>query len=126
MALNVLVVDDSAVMRAMIIRTIELAGLPVSRVYEAADGAQGLAMLEEHQIDLGIVDINMPVMDGEEMIRRVRERPASAGVPLVVVSTEGSNTRIQRIEQQGVLFVHKPFTPEVLRDVVTGLLEEIT
>jgi len=125
-AVNVLVVDDSAVMRAMIIRTIELAGLPVARVYEAADGAQGLAMLEEHQIDLGIVDINMPVMDGEEMIRRVRERQASAGVPLVVVSTEGSNTRIQRIEQQGVRFLHKPFTPEVLRNVVTGLLGEIT
>ena len=68
MSLNVLVVDDSAVMRAMIIKTLRLSGLPLGEVHEAANGQEGLGTLDEHWIDLVLVDINMPVMNGEEMI----------------------------------------------------------
>ena len=122
MALNVLVVDDSAVMRSMIIKTLRLAGLTSGEVYQAANGAEGLAVLREQWVDLRIVDINMPVMDGEEMISRIHDEPDLKPLPIIVVSTEGSETRINRLIQSGVCFVHKPFSPEALRDVLQELL----
>lgn len=76
MALNVLVVDDSAVMRGIIIKTLRLSGLPLSDVHQAANGEEGLKMLDQHWVDLVMVDINMPVMNGEEMLDRA---PAGAG-----------------------------------------------
>lgn len=121
MALNVLVVDDSAVMRAMIIKTLRMASVPLGEIYQAANGQEGLDALENHWIDLGIVDINMPVMDGEEMIERMRATPDVADIPIVVVSTEGSEARINRLVQNGVKFIHKPFAPESIRDVVAEI-----
>ncbi len=122
MSLNVLIVDDSAVMRAMILRTLQMTGISLGEIHEAENGSEGLEALLAHPIDLGIVDINMPVMDGEEMIKRARENPSVSEVPLMVVSTEGSDTRIMRLIQRGVRFVHKPFTPEVLSEVVGELV----
>ncbi len=121
MALNVLVVDDSAVMRAMIIKTLRMASVPLGEIYQAANGQEGLDALENHWIDLGIVDINMPVMDGEEMIERMRASPDVADIPIVVISTEGSEARINRLVQNGVEFIHKPFAPETVRDVVARI-----
>lgn len=122
MALNVLVVDDSAVARAMVIKTLKLSGLPLGELRQAGDGRQGLAALEQGAIDLVLTDINMPEMDGEEMVRHIRETPDWANLPLVVISTEGSQRRIERLRQAGVRFIHKPFTPEAIRDTVTELL----
>ncbi len=127
MPLNVLVVDDSAVMRQMIIKTLNLSGLPIGEVNEAANGREGLDALNEHWIDLVLVDINMPVMNGEEMIERMRENPDMRDLPVMVVSTEGSRTRIERLEQKGIKFIHKPFTPETVRGVakeITGINDE--
>lgn len=121
MPINVLVVDDSAVMRSMIIRSLKLGGLPVARVHEARDGQEALSMLEDHWIDLALVDINMPVMDGEEMLNHMRDVPHLADVPVVVVSTEGSDTRIAQLKALGAEFVHKPFSPETLRQVIIRL-----
>jgi two-component system chemotaxis response regulator CheY len=124
MSLNVLIVDDSAVMRAMILKTMRMAGLPLGEVYQAANGQEGLEALDAHWIDLVIADINMPVMNGEEMIKSLRQNPDTSQTPVVVVSTEGSQTRIERLNRMGVKFVHKPFTPEIIRDTVmeiTGL-----
>ena len=121
MALNVLVVDDSAVMRTMIIKTLGMAAVPVGEVHQAANGQEGLDALKEHWIDLGIVDINMPVMDGEEMIQRMQADPNVADTPVIVVSTEGSETRINRLVQIGAKFIHKPFAPETLRDIVAEI-----
>lgn len=122
MALNVLVVDDSAVTRTVILKTLALTGLPIGQSRQAGNGAEGLAVLETGGIDLVFVDINMPVMDGEEMISRVRANPRWKDIPLVVVSTEGSETRIERLTASGVRFIHKPFTPESVRDVVEDIV----
>lgn len=124
MSLNVLIVDDSAVMRSMVLRTLQMTEIPLGEVHQAADGHQGLQALRSHNIDLAIVDINMPVMDGEEMIRLARENAETADIPIMVISTEGSQTRISRLIQRGVRFVHKPFTPEILCDVVADLAGE--
>jgi two-component system, chemotaxis family, chemotaxis protein CheY len=121
MALNVLVVDDSAVMRSMIIKTLHLSGVPLAEVYQAANGQEGLNVLKDIWIDLALIDINMPVMGGEEMIDHVRQGLDTKDLPIIVVSTESSDTRISLLQQMGAQFVHKPFTPELLRDRIVGM-----
>ena len=118
MAFNVLVVDDSAVMRAMVIKTLNMSGLPVGEIRQASDGAEALRLLGEHWIDLALIDLNMPVMNGEELLDRLRQNPETADLAVVVVSTESSSTRIAALRQKGAGFVHKPFNPVALRDEV--------
>ncbi|MEJ5358160.1 MAG: response regulator [Desulfobacterales bacterium] len=122
MAVNVLIVDDSGVMRAMIRKAIELSGLSLGEVHQAENGRAGLEILESSWIDLVLVDINMPVMNGEEMIAAMHAREDFRSIPTVVVSTEGSRSRIERLETSGVRFIHKPFSPEKLRDTLRDLL----
>ena len=122
MGLNVLVTDDSATMRAMIAKTLQMSGLPVTELHEASNGKEGLEVLDKQWIDVVLVDINMPVMDGMEMIDRIRAHPNLSKTPIVVVSTESSETRIREIQEKGVAFIHKPFTPEAVRDVLVKLL----
>jgi two-component system chemotaxis response regulator CheY len=121
MSLNVLVVDDSSVMRAMIIKTIRMSGLELGDVYQAANGREGLDAARDNWVDLVIVDINMPVMNGEEMIDQMKTDPETASIPTIVISTEGSATRIERLQQKGVTFIHKPFTPEIIKDSIQSL-----
>jgi two-component system chemotaxis response regulator CheY len=122
MAINVLIVDDSAVMRAMILKSLRMTGLELGDTYQAANGQEGLDLLNGNWIDLVIADINMPVMNGEEMIDRMREAPETSDIPIVVISTEGSKARLERLEQKGAAFIHKPFTPEKIRDTIKTLI----
>ncbi len=121
MSINVLIVDDSSVMRAMILKTLRMTGLPLGETYQAANGQEGLDALEQHWIDLAIVDINMPVMNGEEMIDHIRENLEMKDLPVLVISTEGSKTRIERLQHKGAKFIQKPFSPEIIRDTVKGI-----
>ncbi len=123
MAINILIVDDSAVMRSMILKTMRLSGLELGNIYQGSNGQEGLDILEQHWVDLIILDINMPVMDGEEMIDRMQLKPEMKNIPTVVISTEGSDARIDRLLHKGILFIHKPFTPETIRDTVKQSLE---
>jgi two-component system chemotaxis response regulator CheY len=118
---NILIVDDSAVMRAMILKTLRLTGLPLGDVHQAANGAEGFACARTNWVDLILADINMPVMTGVEMIEKLRETPETRDIPIIVVSTESSDTRIQWLAERGVAFVHKPFTPERLRETVLSV-----
>jgi len=127
MALNVLVVDDSAVMRAMIVKTLRLTGIELGEIIEAGNGQEALDLLDKSWIDIVLADINMPVMNGEEMIERMRAKPETRDVPVIVVSSEGSRTRIERLEQKCSAFIHKPFEPETVRSVlkqITGVTDE--
>jgi two-component system chemotaxis response regulator CheY len=121
MPYSILVVDDSAVMRAMILRTLRLSGLRIARTAEAGNGAEALERLAADPYDLALVDLNMPVMNGEELIDRIRDHPVTARLPILVVSTESSETRIAAIRERGVSFVHKPFTPATLADTILRL-----
>ncbi|MCD6306865.1 MAG: response regulator [Deltaproteobacteria bacterium] len=123
MGINLLIVDDSSVMRAMILKTMRMAGLDLAEVHEAANGKEGLEFLDKHWIDLAVVDINMPVMNGEEMIDRMRENHEMKDTPVVVISTEGSKARIESLQHKGAVFIHKPFSPETIRDTVKHLLK---
>jgi len=121
MAFNVLVVDDSSIMRSMIIKVLRISGLPIGEVYQAGNGAEALEVIDQNWVDVALVDINMPVMNGEELIDRLRENPETADLPVVVVSSEGSETRIEILRRKGAEFVHKPFTPETIRETIADM-----
>lgn len=122
MGINILVVDDSSVMRAMIIKTLRMSGLDLGEIHEAANGAEGLDALSRQWTDLVILDINMPVMNGEDMLKQMRESPETRDIPAIIISTEGSKTRIDRLVKLGASFVHKPFTPELIRSTINQRL----
>jgi len=121
MSLNVLIVDDSAVMRAMVVKSPKAAGLPIGQTLEASNGQEGLDVLGANWVDIVFADINMPVMNGQEMIEKIRATPTWPELPITVVPTEGSKTRIESLRAKHTEFVHKPFSPETVRDVVMNL-----
>lgn len=126
MPLNVLIVDDSDVIRAMIARTLKLASIPLGEVLHASNGHEALLILDESWVDLVLADINMPVMDGVEMLDRLRRVPETADLPVIIVSTEGANDRLAELERKGVsAWVRKPFTPEEIRDVVKAISSDL-
>ena len=122
MGINILIVDDSSVMRSMISKTVQLSGVNLNDIHQAANGKEGLEGLDQNWIDLVIADINMPEMDGEEMIDHILEHPEHCKIPIIVISTEGSQTRIERLRKKGAVFIQKPFTPEKVRDVLRQIL----
>jgi two-component system, chemotaxis family, chemotaxis protein CheY len=117
-ALNILVADDSRIARAVILKILPLTGISLGEIHQAADGREALEVISKHWIDLAFLDINMPDMDGEEVVEAVRKNPLWADLSIVVVSTEGSETRIEHLKSMGAKFVHKPYTPEIIRKVV--------
>ena len=122
-ALNILVVDDSAVVRAVFSKTFKLAGIPVSELYQAANGKEALEILNENRVDLVFSDINMRVMGGVEMIEKLSDDGLLKTIPVVVVSTEGSTTRIEQLKSKGIsAYIRKPFTPELVRKVVDDIV----
>jgi two-component system chemotaxis response regulator CheY len=121
MALNLLIVDDSSVMRSMILKSLRMTGFEIGELYQAANGKEGLAALEQHWIDLVIADLNMPVMNGEEMLECMKKNQLTSTIPVLVISTEGSETRIEHLKSLGARFIRKPFTPEQIRDMITHL-----
>jgi two-component system, chemotaxis family, chemotaxis protein CheY len=123
MAANILVVDDSGTMRGMIKRTLEISGLDVAEVFEAANGIEALAQMGAHAISAILLDINMPVMNGLRLLERIHDDPRLRDIPVIIASTEGSETRIRALLQAGARgYVRKPFRPEQLRDVLTPII----
>jgi two-component system chemotaxis response regulator CheY len=111
----VLIVDDSRILRSVVRKLVRLAGVEEERIHEANDGREGLAVIDAHWIDLVLLDINMPVMDGEQFTRALRQNPANSDVAVIVVSTEANNARLQSMRSLGVVdFLRKPFEPEEL------------
>lgn len=120
MALNILIVDDSALTRKAIKRIIGMLDLEIGEVFEAEDGLDALDKMNgPHQIDFVLADLNMPRMDGIEMIYRMRDNEATQSIPVAIVSTESSTTRIDKLLADGATdYLHKPFTPEQIRDLL--------
>lgn len=123
MALNIMIVDDSPVMRGFIRKVVGLSGLDVGEYYEAGDGEDALKWLGERWVDLVLTDINMPNMNGEQLVRRMRSDDLFRSIPVIVVSTDSSHVRVQQLLELGAKgYVCKPFLPEALRDEVEKVL----
>jgi len=122
-ALELMIVDDSPVTRKMVRRAIGLAGLEIAAVHEAGNGQEALDGLRKHRVDLVLVDINMPVMNGMELVERMSQDPVLAKVPVVIVATPMSEQRVERLLDIGArAYLAKPFRPEALRDLVLEIL----
>ena len=120
--LNILIVDDSAMMRAMIKRVTGMCGVPIGEIYEAADGRAAIAVLEKERVDALFTDINMPVMTGTELLRAIEQDGRWPQLLRVIISTDGSAARRAEADELHVsLYVEKPFRPEVMRDVLSEL-----
>ena len=89
----------------------------------AESGPEALARLADHQVDVMMVDINMPTMNGIKLLERIKQNPRLKDIPIVIASTEGSQTRIDQLRRDGAFgYVRKPFKPEQVRDVLIPLL----
>lgn len=123
MSQSILIVDDSATIRSMVRRTIGMIGLDVGEIYEASNGIEALAQLADHDVAVILVDINMPTMNGIQLLTRMKQNSRLEHIPIVIASTEGSQQRIDQLHELGVAgYVRKPFQPEQLRDVLQPLL----
>lgn len=123
MAYNILVVDDSRTARAFIIKALQLAGIDIGALFQAENGLKALDVLREQWIDLVLADINMPEMTGVEMVQQMRKDGLMQTIPVVIVSTERSATRIAELKAAGVRdYINKPFTPENIKETADRIL----
>ena len=121
--IRALVVDDSAVMRKIVERSLRQAGLESLVIFEAASGMEGLDVLRSNQVDIILSDINMPVMDGLEFVRQLRGQNLGNGVPVVMITTESSEDHVrQAIEAGATGYIRKPFTADQMKLRVLSLL----
>lgn len=118
MGINVLLIDDSAVMRAIALKSLQMSGVPLGMVHQAANGVDGLAVLHQHWVDLILLDVSMPLLRGDEMLEQMRADPVLSATPVIVVTSEHGTERVTRMQELGAVHLPKPFTPEQLRDVV--------
>jgi two-component system chemotaxis response regulator CheY len=124
MTYTVLVVDDSSSIRAIIKKIIKVSGFDVAGFLDASDGKEALAVMKANRVDLVLTDINMPNMNGLELITRIKQDPSLASIPVVVVSTEGSEKKMaQAVSLGAVGYVKKPFVPEEIKQTLNTILE---
>jgi two-component system chemotaxis response regulator CheY len=124
-----LIIDDSAVMRKVIERALRQAGLDLSDVVQASNGEEALEVLRADsgsavKIGLIISDINMPVMDGLQFLETRRDQKLAPGVPVVMITTEGSEPFVLRAIAAGAQgYICKPFTADQVKARVVPLLQ---
>jgi two-component system, chemotaxis family, chemotaxis protein CheY len=117
--LNILIVDDSATMRALLHRVVGLADLPIGTIYQAPNGLEALKILETCSVQAVFTDLNMPVMNGMQLLREMAKRDSWKDLLRIIISTDGSKLRRDEARELNVnLYVEKPFRPEVVRDVL--------
>ena len=117
MAVDVLIVDDSAAIRKILQRVLNQAKIPLGNVYEASDGREALASLETQQVGLVLSDINMPNMDGIEFLRAVKTSGKWDDLPIVMITTEGSKAKVMEAVELGAAgYVRKPFTAAQIKE----------
>jgi len=120
---DVLVVDDSAAIRKILQRVLRQTGMSIGAVHEAGDGQEALALLKAHKIDLVLTDINMPKMDGLQLLGAMKASPQWNGIPVMMITTEGGETKVGEAVKLGAAgYVRKPFTADQIKEKLAGIL----
>jgi two-component system chemotaxis response regulator CheY len=120
---TVLVVDDSAMMRNVVLRLLKQAKIEFGSVLEAGDGNEALKILRSNDVSLIMCDINMPNMSGIELLKAIKEEKLAAGVPIVMVTTETSEPQVRQAILYGARgYIKKPFTVDHIMNSVWPLL----
>ena len=123
MAKSLMIVDDSATMRKIIIRTVRMSGLEFDRTEEAGNGLEALEKLKSSPVDIVLCDINMPEMSGTEMVKQARQLDACKNTKIIMVSTESAQELIDGVMADGANgYITKPFTPEKFQEKLTPFM----
>ena len=123
MDLRALVIDDSPIMRQFICRSLNLSGLAITECAEASNGKEALELLRKRKVDVILCDVNMPQMDGEELLEHIEQDPELRSIPVLVISSDATAPRVQRMLGLGAQgYLLKPFSPELLRSEVARVL----
>jgi two-component system chemotaxis response regulator CheY len=121
---DVLVVDDSAAIRKILTRVLRQTGMAIQTIHEAGDGQEALALMAQHRIDLVLSDINMPKMDGLQLLASLKASPQWQNIPVVMITTEGGETKVAEAVRLGAAgYVRKPFTADQIKEKLAGILE---
>ena len=125
MSYNVMIVDDSKSMRKVILKTLQLSGFQIGECLEASNGQEALDILDGKWIDLILSDVHMPVMDGFGFIRSLREKDICRDTPVVFVTTEANEDRLNQLMVLGGSgYIRKPFRPEEVRALLSRIMGE--
>jgi len=125
MAYNILIVDDSFPMRAVIKKVIRASGFAIGEFFEAGNGQEALNVLDEHWLDLVLTDYNMPDMNGLQLLKAMKHSDTLADIPVVIVTTDGSDRRVEEFLKQGAAaYIKKPFTPEQIKAHLNRIIGE--
>jgi len=123
MAFNLLIVDDSNSMRTVVKKIVGLMGLEINQILEADNGRKALDVLGGNWVDAVILDINMPEMNGLELLKWMNEDAVMKNIPVVMMTTEASEAHMKAAFELGAKgFIRKPFVPEELRKKLLGVL----
>jgi len=125
MAYNILIVDDSTPMRAVIKKIVKASGFNVGQFFEAINGLEAMEVLNHEWIDLALIDYNMPDMNGLELVEEMNKHDDLNSIPAVMITTEGSKERVEQFMAKGVIdYIKKPFTPEQIKQKLKYIIGE--
>jgi len=123
MAVDVLIVDDSAAIRKILQRMLGQARLSLGKILEAGDGLEALEKLKSQPVRLILSDINMPNMDGIQLLGALEANPNYKHVPVIMITTEGGEAKVMEAVQLGASgYVRKPFTADQIKEKLAGLI----
>ena len=121
---DILVVDDSAAIRKVLTRVLRQTGMAIQTIHEAGDGQDALAVMAQHRVDLVLSDINMPKMDGLQLLASLKASPQWHSIPVVMITTEGGETKVAEAVRLGAAgYVRKPFTADQIKEKLVGILQ---
>jgi two-component system chemotaxis response regulator CheY len=121
---DVLVVDDSAAIRKILQRVLRQTGMSIGEIFEAGDGQEALELLKTRSVRLILTDVNMPKMDGLQMLAAIKANPAWSEIPVVMITTEGGESKVGEAVKLGAVgYVRKPFTGDQIKEKLAGILE---
>ena len=125
MSYNVLVVDDSQIVRSVVKKTIGMSGIEVATIFEAGNGKEALEILNREWVDIVFADLNMPEMNGVELVEKMSEDSMLVSTPVVIISSEQRQAKIDALKARGIrAYMKKPFRPEGFKDIVCDILGE--
>ena len=125
MAYNVLIVDDSTPMREVIKKVVKASGFNLGTIFEASNGREALDLLDREWLDLVLSDYNMPEMDGLELLDEMKKNESLMSIPVVMITTEGSNQRVEEFLDKGAMaYIKKPFSPEEIKEKLNRIMGE--
>ena len=123
MPLNVLLVDDSSAIRKILARVLRQAGVPLGELFEAGDGVEALEVLKNQNVGLVLSDVNMPNMDGFQLLAEIKSKENLKKIPVIMITTEGAHNKVLEAVGLGAAgYVRKPFTADQIKEKLAGLV----